>query len=215
MTQTLHPLVKRLLDGELRLTDLPAELRDEGARALRVLSALDRSPVTLSADLDARVMAAVRRRAASPAHRAWRWISQPVELRLRVRPWAVGAVLAAAAGLVLLVAPWRARPAPEVTIASATTDSVAVRFILYAPTAHDVAVAGSFNQWDPAAAPLARTGTTGVWTGTLTLPVGQHQYSFVVDGTKFVIDPAAPAVDDGFGRRNSVVAVTAQGARAL
>jgi len=33
-----------------------------------------------------------------------------------------------------------------------------------------------------------------------------------VDGARWVVDPAAPAVDDGFGRRNSVVAVTAQGA---
>jgi len=44
-----------------------------------------------------------------------------------------------------------------------------------------------------------------VWTATLTLPVGQHQYAFVVDGQRWVPDPGAPAVDDGFGRRNSVL----------
>jgi hypothetical protein len=54
-----------------------------------------------------------------------------------------------------------------------------------------------------------------VWSTTLALPVGQHQYAFVVDGRRWVADPAAPAVDDGFGRRNSVLAVTAQGARTL
>src|SRR5713226_7579459 len=102
MTREFHPLVKRLLDGELTLDDLPLELRPEGEEALRLVAALDRTPVTLSPALDARVMAAVRRRAASPsaardsfrARRMWRWISTPrdVEIRLRVRPWAVGAL---------------------------------------------------------------------------------------------------------------------------
>jgi 1,4-alpha-glucan branching enzyme len=90
-----------------------------------------------------------------------------------------------------------------------------VRFVLYAPGASRVAVAGTFNQWDQAAAPLVPAGTAGVWTTTLALPVGQHQYAFVVDGRRWIADPAAPAVDDGFGRRNSVVAVTTQGARTL
>ena len=78
-------------------------------------------------------------------------------------------------------------------------------------------VAGSFNQWDASAAPLAPTQTPGLWTATLPLSPGQHQYAFLVDGRRWVTDPAAPTVDDGFGRRNSVVAVSAQGgeARAL
>jgi 1,4-alpha-glucan branching enzyme len=92
-----------------------------------------------------------------------------------------------------------------------------VGFVLYAPGARHVTVAGTFNQWDQNAAPLVPAGTSGVWTTTLALPVGQHQYAFVVDGRRWVTDPAAPAVDDGFGggRRNSVVAVTAHGARDL
>jgi len=87
--------------------------------------------------------------------------------------------------------------------------------VLYAPTARRVAVAGTFNQWDQNASPLARVGAGGVWTITLALPQGHHQYAFVVDGARWVPDPAAPGVDDGFGRRNSMVAVTARGARLL
>ena len=171
------------------------------------------------ASLDGRVMAAVRRHAASPGRRAWRWLNTPrdVELRLRVRPWvAWGCALAAAASLALLVTRATA-PAPGVGAPArvAARDSVFVRFVLYAPGAQRVAVAGTFNQWDRSAAPLVRAGTGGVWTTTLALPVGQHQYAFVVDGARWVADPAAPAVDDGFGRRNSVVAVTARGARTL
>ncbi|HYL54171.1 MAG TPA: isoamylase early set domain-containing protein, partial [Gemmatimonadales bacterium] len=93
-------------------------------------------------------------------------------------------------------------------------DSVFVRFVLYAPGARRVAVAGTFNQWDQSAAPLVPAGTSGVWTTTLALPVGQHQYAFVVDGERWVVDPAAPSVDDGFGRRNSLVSV-ARGTRIL
>ena len=37
-----HPQVKQLLDGEIRLTDLPPALRAEGEEALRLLGAVDR-----------------------------------------------------------------------------------------------------------------------------------------------------------------------------
>jgi len=53
---------------------------------------------------------------------------------------------------------------------------------------------------DPRATPLVRTTANGMWTATLKLPAGQHQYAFVVDGVRWVPDPAAPAVDDGYGR---------------
>lgn len=218
MTQAYHPLVKRLLDGELSLNDLPPELRAEGAEALRLLGVVDRAPVSLPARLDARVMTEVRRRAHSPMRRAWRRLVDPreIELRLRVRPWAVwGGALAAAAALALLVARPAAHPAGGRLVAVASRDSIYVRFILYAPDARQVSVAGTFNRWDRDAAPLVRHGATGIWTTTLALPVGQHQYAFVVDGARWVADPAAPGIDDGFGRRNSVVAVTAQGARTL
>jgi hypothetical protein len=202
-----HDLVKRLLDGELSLADLPPELRAEGEAALRLLGALDRTPVTLSPAVDSRVMAAVRERTRSPVRRAWRWLLTPREMRFRIRPWLVGPALAAAAVLVLVLA----RPQPPVPSANV----VFVRFMLHAPGAKSVSVAGTFNQWDQNAAPLIPAGTDGVWTTTLALPVGQHQYAFVVDGRRWVADPAAPAIDDGFGRRNSVVAVTRQGARTL
>src|SRR6266478_6485484 len=111
--KTFDLRVKQLLDGDLSLSDLPPELRAEGEEALRLLAAVDRTPVTLSPALDARVMAVVRQHAKSPALRAWRWLNTPrdVELRLRVRPWAVWAgALAAATALALLLG--RAVPAP-------------------------------------------------------------------------------------------------------
>lgn len=216
MIADYHPLVKQALDGELPLADLPAHLRAEAEEAVRLVRAVDRTPVTLSAAVEQKVMAAVREHAASPARQAWRWLDAPreLELRVRVRPWALwGGAIAAAAALALLLARPTAPVKPGTEVAS--RDSVLVRFVLYAPGAHRVAVAGTFNQWDRVAAPLVPAGTSGVWTTTLALPVGQHQYAFVVDGERWVADPAAPAVDDGYGRRNSLMAVTAHGARVL
>src|SRR2546428_9407098 len=207
VTTGYHPLVKRLLDGELALAELPPELQAEGAEALRLLAALARGPVSLPLTLDARVMAAVRAGGASPSRRMLRWITEPRELHLRVRPWLLGAGLAAAALVLLLAGPvvlsHRRGTLPMVAAAS---ESVFVRFVLYAPGAKQVGLAGTFNQWDQSATPLVRAGNDAVWTVTLALPAGQHQYAFVVDGRRWVPDPPAPPVDTGFRRRNSGVA---------
>ena len=187
-----HLLVKQLLDGDITFADLPPELRAEGDEALRLLAAVDRSPVQLSA-VSARVMQVIAQR---PARSVWGRVMQPRELRLRIRPWLLAPALAIAAALIVFL-----RTAPTAAPASLVT----VRFVLVAPEAHEVSLAGTFNQWDAHATPLIRSGPTGVWTATLTLPAGQHQYAFVVDGVRWVPDPGAPAVDDGFGRRNSVL----------
>ena len=180
MTQhEFHPRVKQFLDGELTLADLPAELRPEGEEALRLLAAVDRSSVSVPA-VTWRVMAALERRRRRPA--LW---------------WLAPAVAAAAAVVLLL-----GKPSTPATV-SATV--VTVRFVLVAPGARQVSVAGTFNRWDPSATPLVRSGTADTWVATLALPPGEHQYAFVVDGARWVPDPAAPAVDDGFGRRNSVL----------
>ena len=189
-----HPLVKQLLDGDLTIADLPAELRAEGEEALRLLTGVDRAPVELPAVTE-RVMQTLASRPA-PAVPAWKRVMQPREIRLRIRPWLLAPALAIAAALIVWI--WPAAPATSAPL-------VTVRFVLVAPDAREVSLAGTFNQWDAHATPLVRTGSTGVWTATLTLPAGQHQYAFVVDGARWVPDPGAPAVDDGFGRRNSVL----------
>lgn len=175
-----HPEVKQLLDGERTLADLPPELWPEGEEALRLLAAVDRAAVSVPA-VTWRVMAALERR------------------RQRRVAWLLAPALAAAAALVL----WLGRPANPPTTASSPV--VIVRFVLVAPGAHQVSVAGTFNRWDRAATPLVRSGGGDMWVATLVLPPGQHQYAFVVDGARWVPDPTAPAVDDGFGRRNSVL----------
>lgn len=188
-----HPRVKQLLDGDITLADLPPELRAEGEEALRLLAAVDLRPVAFPT-MTERVMLAVNTR---PSPAGWRRMLEPREIRLRIRPWVLAPALALAAALIIWIAgPRAAAPAPSL---------VTVRFVLVAPAARAVSLAGTFNQWDARATPLVRTGPNGTWTATLTLPAGQHQYAFVVDGVRWVPDPGAPAVDDGFGRRNSVL----------
>jgi len=82
-----------------------------------------------------------------------------------------------------------------------------VRFDFFAPKASRVAIAGSFNRWDPRMNALSGPDRKGVWTVTLELPEGRYEYLFVVDGNTWLPDPGALSVDDGLGGRNSVVEV--------
>jgi len=189
------------------MTDRVDDRLDDAARALRdALPALD-------ARVDDVVMAEVRRRApvrpVRPRAGAWHWFLEP--RAVRVRPiWVAG--LAAAAALAVWLAPHRAPAgAPAAAVASAARDTVYVHFALTAPTAHEVAVAGSFNAWNVDALPLHRTAA-GTWEATVALPVGEHRYQFVVDGQRWIPDPSAQAqVDDGFGGTNSVIVVGPKG----
>ena len=61
-----------------------------------------------------------------------------------------------------------------------------------------------------------RRDASGLWTLDVPLPPGRYQYAFVVDGRRFVADPAAPrAVGDDFGQPTSVVTVAGTAARAV
>jgi 1,4-alpha-glucan branching enzyme len=53
-------------------------------------------------------------------------------------------------------------------------------FTLRAPEATGVFVAGCFNDWDSTANPLERD-EEGIWTCTLLLEPGEHEYRFIVD----------------------------------
>ncbi len=79
---------------------------------------------------------------------------------------------------------------------------------LHAPDAKAVFVAGSFNNWQPAATPLQKQAT-GRWEVELVLAPARYEYRFVVDG-QWTDDPLSPAyVSNPFGGLNCVlVAVT-------
>ena len=77
-------------------------------------------------------------------------------------------------------------------------------FVLHAPEAREVYVAGSFNEWDPADRPL-RCDKKGNWRTWMNLTPGQHEYRFVVNGD-WQEDPDAPERQvNPYGAFNSVV----------
>lgn len=99
---------------------------------------------------------------------------------------------------------------PGVAKVSTTRELRLVQFVLTAPKASQVTVVGDFNEWDPAATPMVR-GEGGAWTAAIPVSPGRHVYAFIVDGDRWVADPAAPlAPEDGFGIRNSVIVVGGQ-----
>lgn len=165
-----------------------------------------REPVELSAGFEARVMAAARKREGTSV---LAWIVRPRVLRLSPL-----AGLAAAAGLAIAVLTLdRAGSERAVTQAAAAPQTAVdtiklVQFMLVAPDARTVSLVGDFNDWDPAATPLREAADAGVWTITVPLAAGRHQYVFMVDGNRWTPDPAAPtAVEDDFGMPNSVITV--------
>ena len=79
-----------------------------------------------------------------------------------------------------------------------------VRFALRSPNAQSVAVAGSFNGWQPS---NRLTQRDGQWMCEIELDPGTYEYRFVVDG-QWMEDPAASAhATNPYGGRNSVVKV--------
>jgi 1,4-alpha-glucan branching enzyme len=81
-----------------------------------------------------------------------------------------------------------------------------VVFMLSAPEASQVNLAGEFNAWRPEATPLKNNGE-GRWMVRLMLRSGQYEYRFVVDG-RWIEDPgAAQRVANPHGGFNSVVLV--------
>ena len=75
--------------------------------------------------------------------------------------------------------------------------------------AHEVCIAGTFNEWQPTATPLRSLGA-GDWAAELSLPPGRFEYRLVVDG-QWRCDPAASeSVPNGFGSCNSVLVVASR-----
>lgn len=133
-----------------------------------------------------------------------RWLFGKREISLTLRPGYAVAVLALLAGAGL----WWNGDAPTGPVATSTTASqqsgqarVYVRFQLMAPEARSVELAGSFSGWSPNID--LRRMPDGRWAALVPLPPGVHDYAFRVDDERWMPDPSAPRVADGFGGYNS------------
>lgn len=210
----MNDRIHAYLDGELRREDLSAEelaraVELEGAIAA-VASSLRQAPVP---DLRARVMTRVVEASTPWWRRALRWAWAPRPIQLRPAYALLGAAVVA---LVPLAGPRQETPGlasgeAGAPAAHADVPTIYVQFRLNAPEASSVELVGSFTRWEPDFA--LQEVSPGVWSATVPLRAGVHDYAFLVDGERWVADPHAPQVDDSFGGTNSRIALAPLEAR--
>jgi hypothetical protein len=206
------------LDGELERSALPHDLLEEAERwdALRPIAAELRAEKA-PAWLESRIMATLPATVARPWwQQAASWLVHPQSIT--VRPATLG--FAGAAAILTIFALNQQEPmrvvqppvTPALTVSNVSTPVIYVQLAFADKNAKSVTVAGDFNDWDAEATALRDTDGDGVWTGLIALRPGMHKYMFVVNGERWVTDPEAERyVDDGFGNRNAVIAITPPG----
>ncbi len=186
--------------------ELPAGREPEEHFAHRIAAPL-RAPERPGPGFEARVMELIRSESRKyPAARR-PWWRRPLVVRLS--PLGGLALAAGFAGLVVLgtlVATGRFHRDPAALAAAPRTEQL-VRFAVRAPGANQVALVGTFNGWEKDATLLSAMTADGVWTISLRLPPGRHEYAFIVDGKRWVIDPLAATISDDFGTETSVIRV--------
>ena len=126
------------------------------------------------------------------------WAPRQVSIRPAYALLAAGACMA----LLVFAAPYVLRSPVAVprSVTRGADPRLFVQFRLQTE-ASNVRLAGSFTNWEPAYE--LHQMAPGVWTITVPLSQGVHDYAFVVDGQQWMPDPYAPRINDGFGGTNS------------
>ncbi len=189
---------------------------EDDAFAERVASSL-RAPERAHPSFEKRVMEKVHMearsmsRASAPLPNTW-WRTEWI-IRLSPR----GGV-AIAAGIAAIIALSSVAVGSRISARSAESSRTAqavpardtvqlVRFVFVDSGAANVALVGDFNEWTRGATQLKRSGAPGVWTVSVALTPGRHEYAFIVNGSRWVADPLAVRSSDDFGTESSVIRV--------
>lgn len=221
----MNDRIQRALDGELSRHELTpaelAELDESNALFAGVLRAISPRPLPSLGAAVLRRIDAVEGSEISPwagrtttqrSSGVISWLWSPTRISISMRPaYAIGvaAMLAVIAGVRGANNVDRVAEKPGVDTATGSHE-VLIQFRLEAPRARAVSLAGDFSNWAPTY--TLKRSEPGVWTIVVPLKPGVHDYSFIVDGEKWIPDPAAPAMADGFGGMNSRIAVLASDA---
>jgi hypothetical protein len=138
------------------------------------------------------------------------WWRTPRTVRLSpLAGFAFAASLAAVASLATLGAASSPRSALTVAVAPPARDTLTIVRFVFVGEAKTVSLVGDFNRWSADATPLSVTGSNGTWTASVPVPNGRHEYAFIIDGKRWVVDPFAPTSSDEFGTRSAVITVGA------
>jgi hypothetical protein len=99
-------------------------------------------------------------------------VTLPLQRRLFspfVRPMALFASGVAAALIVLFL-----------SLPSQVASPVFYRFVIHQPKVDQVEITGSFTGWKKI--PLKKTGSSGYWEITLSVPQGEHRFTYILEG---------------------------------
>jgi hypothetical protein len=203
----MNDRIDAYIDGELTLTELsPEEAREANALRGSIDAVVGQLRGVAIPDLTPQIMSALPddlygQRAGKQSRAGWFW--RPRTVTFSYRPaFALGALAAAVILFVLLPSQTPPSGIAPVASAPATQDAeMYVQFRLEAPSASDVRLAGSFTDWQPTIQ-LSETAP-GVWSTMVPLDPGVHDYTFLVNGAEWVVDPYATNVEDSFGGMNS------------
>ena len=230
----IDPRVHAVLDGDTSSSDTAAfegDLRsgDESRGLLETFEHLgawlrstrSRAPSNLFLSVERRIESDLPSADGNVHSPRW-WERLPSRPLLR---WAWVPAAAAVAAVLLFSLPSRRAagpsdgisPVPEQAASSTesatsgndrypTSERVRYVFRVEAGDADEVCLAGDFNKWRVCDARMERVGEE-VWSITVDLPPGRHEYMFVIDG-RWVTDPKAMGYsEDGFGNKNAIVVV--------
>ncbi|HJP58919.1 MAG TPA: isoamylase early set domain-containing protein [Gemmatimonadaceae bacterium] len=189
---------------------------DDAAFLNRVAASL-RTVEHAHASFERRVMEKVR--AEGPmlyprtlTHDSWWRTARPFNVApLTAMAIAASALIVVALSGVAIGARLSGKPAVQQTAVTAPSrDTVQlVRFVFVDSRAANVQLVGDFNEWTKGVTELRPSGAPGVWAVSVPLSAGRHEYAFIVDGKRWVIDPLAIKSSDDFGTESSVIRVGA------
>ena len=150
------------------------------------------------------VMEVIHRKRLPAWRRLYWWVTSPQ--RITVTPLRAFPVLASFV-FVLVVASWlllnRQVSGP---IQLPGQERTQVVFTLGLSQARSVAVIGTFNGWNPRGFEMKFDEVQRIWSLSLSLPEGRHEYAYLVDGQTVIPDPETVFYqEDGFGNKNSVI----------
>jgi hypothetical protein len=112
-----------------------------------------------------------------------------------LRPVSLLASALAAAVIIFFLA----MPTPKTT-------STPYRFVIYQPDVRQAEITGSFTEWRKI--PMKRIGSSGYFELSLYLPQGEHQFTYILEGSQRFPDPTIPTREqDDFGGENTVLLV--------